>query len=167
MRLPNSTDRLLTRDVNYLDYGANPLTQAAAADLSRFSDFRGPKAASLLRPYSEGTLPAPSPAFTSLSFCGKMFPSAPKPSASRSAPSYLTMITWFRTGSRSARHERGSDRFDPAPRYIRNNRDLAEWVHIDVLFQAYCFPLRYGEATKANRFAKCVGRTLRCEKDHP
>ncbi|MBI1763524.1 MAG: vanadium-dependent haloperoxidase [Acidobacteria bacterium] len=26
---------------------------------------------------------------------------------------------------------------DPTPRYIRNGRDLAEWVHIDVLFQAY------------------------------
>ncbi len=27
--------------------------------------------------------------------------------------------------------------FDPTPRYIRNLRDLTEWVHIDVLFQAY------------------------------
>jgi hypothetical protein len=27
--------------------------------------------------------------------------------------------------------------FDSTPRYIRNMRDLAEWVHIDVLFQAY------------------------------
>ncbi len=26
---------------------------------------------------------------------------------------------------------------DPTPRYIRNGRDLSEWVHIDVLFQAY------------------------------
>lgn len=26
---------------------------------------------------------------------------------------------------------------DPVRRYIRNGRDLAEWVHIDVLFQAY------------------------------
>lgn len=28
-------------------------------------------------------------------------------------------------------------RFDGTRRYIRNGRDLAEWVHIDVLFQAY------------------------------
>jgi membrane-associated phospholipid phosphatase len=27
--------------------------------------------------------------------------------------------------------------FDATPRYIRNGRDLGEWVHIDVLFQAY------------------------------
>ncbi|MDX2034820.1 MAG: vanadium-dependent haloperoxidase [Blastocatellia bacterium] len=26
---------------------------------------------------------------------------------------------------------------DPTPRYIRNGRDLSEWVHIDVLYQAY------------------------------
>jgi hypothetical protein len=27
--------------------------------------------------------------------------------------------------------------YDPVRRYIRNGRDLGEWVHIDVLFQAY------------------------------
>jgi hypothetical protein len=27
--------------------------------------------------------------------------------------------------------------FDQTPRYIRNGRDLAQWVHVDVLFQAY------------------------------
>ncbi len=32
---------------------------------------------------------------------------------------------------------RGAYPLDPTPRYIRNGRDLAEWVHIDVLYQAY------------------------------
>src|SRR5262249_44810855 len=27
--------------------------------------------------------------------------------------------------------------YDPTLRYVRNGRDLAQWVHIDVLFQAY------------------------------
>ena len=31
----------------------------------------------------------------------------------------------------------GQIRFDPTRRYIRNGRDLSQWVHIDVLFQAY------------------------------
>jgi hypothetical protein len=31
----------------------------------------------------------------------------------------------------------GKARFDPQRRYLRNGRDLAQWVHIDVLFQAY------------------------------
>jgi hypothetical protein len=29
------------------------------------------------------------------------------------------------------------DTFDPVPRYMRNGRDIGQWVHIDVLFQAY------------------------------
>src|SRR5262249_36868223 len=31
----------------------------------------------------------------------------------------------------------GANQFDPIPRYIRNGRDLGQWVHVDVLFQAY------------------------------
>src|SRR5689334_15022681 len=31
----------------------------------------------------------------------------------------------------------GPDAFDPVPRYIRDGRDMGQWVHIDVLFQAY------------------------------
>jgi len=31
----------------------------------------------------------------------------------------------------------GENQYDPISRYIRNGRDLGEWVHIDVLFQAY------------------------------
>jgi hypothetical protein len=31
----------------------------------------------------------------------------------------------------------GPGSFDTVPRYIRNGRDLGQWVHIDVLFQAY------------------------------
>ena len=30
-----------------------------------------------------------------------------------------------------------SDQFDSVRRYIRNGRDIAQWVHVDVLFQAY------------------------------
>src|SRR4029434_3100349 len=31
----------------------------------------------------------------------------------------------------------GPDRFDPQGRYIRNGRDLAQYVHVDALYQAY------------------------------
>jgi membrane-associated phospholipid phosphatase len=30
-----------------------------------------------------------------------------------------------------------ADAFDPVPRYMRNGRDIGQWVHVDVLFQAY------------------------------
>lgn len=35
--------RALTRDVPFTDYGTDPMIAAAAADLSLFSDYRGPK----------------------------------------------------------------------------------------------------------------------------
>src|SRR5207237_5747980 len=31
----------------------------------------------------------------------------------------------------------GPDQFDATPRYIRNGRDLSQWVHVDALYQAY------------------------------
>ena len=31
----------------------------------------------------------------------------------------------------------GPNHFDATPRYIRNLRDLAQWVHVDALYQAY------------------------------
>lgn len=31
----------------------------------------------------------------------------------------------------------GTDVFDSTPRYIRNLRDLSQWVHVDALYQAY------------------------------
>jgi membrane-associated phospholipid phosphatase len=31
----------------------------------------------------------------------------------------------------------GGDIFDSIPRYVRNGRDLGQWVHVDVLFQGY------------------------------
>ena len=132
----------LTRDVNYLDYGANPLTQAAAADLSLFSDFRGPKAggrvtpATLFRGNTPGDLAGP---YIS-QFLWKDVPFGAQTINQRIRTvvpndDYLVSYNDWLEVQRGA--ERGSNRFDPVPRYIRNNRDMAEWVHIDVLFQAY------------------------------
>ena len=43
----------LTRDVPFVEYDTNPLTQAAAVDLSKFSVFKGPKAGGVV---TTGTL---------------------------------------------------------------------------------------------------------------
>jgi len=40
----------LARDVPFTDYGTNPITLAAVADLSKFSDFRGPKVNGVVTP---------------------------------------------------------------------------------------------------------------------
>ena len=132
----------LLRDVNFLDYGASPLAAAAAADLTAFgADFKGPKVGgavtpqSLFRSVAPGTLVGP----------------------------YIAQFMWLNTPYGAEQVDRKTwtklpidhnltfgnflavqNGFVPeAPafaglrRYIINGRDLAEWVHIDVLFQAY------------------------------
>jgi hypothetical protein len=166
----------LTRDVNYSDYDSHPLTNAAAAELSRFSDFRGPRLASrsaqtanftaahaetesdrtsrgtrtkalsrqaqpvtpntLFRGNTSGDLIGP---YIS-QFLWKDAPFGAQTISQKmrtplAGDDYMTSYDDWLAVQRGA--NRGLNRFDPTPRYIRNNRDLAEWVHIDVLYQAY------------------------------
>jgi hypothetical protein len=132
----------LTRDVHYLDYGANPLTQAAASDLSLFSDFRGPKAGGRVTPATlfRGNTPGDVAGPYISQFLWKDVPFGAQTISQRIRTvvpddDYLVSYNDWLEVQRGA--ERGSNRFDPVPRYIRNNRDMAEWVHVDVLFQAY------------------------------
>ncbi|MDQ3010782.1 MAG: vanadium-dependent haloperoxidase [Acidobacteriota bacterium] len=178
----------LTRDVSFLDYDSNSLTNAAAADLSRFSDFRGPRfhprfalplrgqsnlesqtavseleaggseieqqdqlrvpvrqqisgpvtPATLFRGNTPGDLVGP---YISQFLWKNFFYGAQPVSQKMRVPipgdDYLTNYSdWLFT--QSARGHAGlPSNYDQTLRYIRNGRDLAEWVHIDLLFQAY------------------------------
>ena len=192
----------LTRDVNFLDYDIHPMTQAAAADLTRMSDFRGPRNTGSPLPIRNGGTAAFTSTGTSTGTSANAFVSEDarfeREAAEREAndaqqvlnkplrqptTGLVTVQTLFRgltpgdvTGPYISQYlwkdvpfgaqtisgrmrtvNPGSDyltRFsdwlvtqngngsfnytaDPTPRYIRNGRDLGEWVHIDVLFQAY------------------------------
>jgi len=188
----------LTRDVFFLDYDGHPLTIAAAEDLSKFTDFRGPKFPRLnmrrsplgsresdgatsvedealfeLQADNSATAQSVTPSGTQLNrapdrqaqtsrvipstlfrgnspgdiigpyisqFLWKEIPYgvqtiSQKIRTVQPGVDYLTNYAdWLVTQNGTANFDRP---FDPAPRYIRNLRDLAEWVHIDVLFQAY------------------------------
>jgi hypothetical protein len=50
---------------------------------------------------------------------------------------YLTKFADWLTAQVNTGHQALPNRYDSVARYIRNGRDLAEWAHIDVLFQAY------------------------------
>lgn len=50
---------------------------------------------------------------------------------------YLTNYDDWLFAQNSRGHQNLPNRYDQTRRYIRNGRDLGEWVHIDVLFQAY------------------------------
>jgi hypothetical protein len=187
----------LTRDVFFLDYDTNPLTNAAAADLSKFTDFRGPR----LRPTASrvnsgsgasgqswqpsGNEDVPGRQIAGEAHNDRPFQQLGGAPVRRIFNGNVTPATLFRGNTPGdlvgpyisqflwkdigygvqtisqkmrtpipgddylttysdwlfAQNSRGDknlpNRYDLTRRYIRNGRDLGEWVHIDVLFQAY------------------------------
>jgi hypothetical protein len=132
----------LTRDLPFSEYESNPLSIKAAQDLSKFSDFRGPKAsgrvtpATLFRGGSPGDLTGP---YIS-QFMLKDTPFGAERIDRRmqttvAGVDYMTSYSEWLAIQNGASAQ--ANQFDPTPRYIRNGRDLSEWVHIDVLFQGY------------------------------
>ncbi|MCI0402533.1 MAG: vanadium-dependent haloperoxidase [Acidobacteria bacterium] len=131
------------RDVEFTDYASNRLAQMAARELSMLSDFRGPRQGGLVtgqtlfRDNLPGTLAGP---YIS------QFMLKPTPFGAervdrqmttlRSGVEYATNFSEWLDSQRGCNPTRAQE-FDPVRRYIRNGRDLAEWVHIDVLYQAY------------------------------
>jgi hypothetical protein len=132
----------LTRDVPFLEYENDPLTNAAAADLSRLSDFRGPKAdhrvttGTLFRGDTAGDLTGP---YLS-QFLWKNVPYGATPIVQRirtTVPNldYMTSYSdWLVIQNGAAA---GANQFDPTPRYIRNARDLTSFVHQDFSYQSF------------------------------
>jgi hypothetical protein len=133
----------LLRDVPFSQYAANPIANAAAADLTIYgNDFNAPKiggavtTATLFRGHTPGDLKGP---YLSQFFYHDCNFGAnnieQKITTTVPGVNYMTdFATWLAV-------QRGvsqpADIFDPVPRYMRNGRDIGQWVHIDVLFQAY------------------------------
>jgi hypothetical protein len=132
----------LLRDVPFNEYATHPLANKAAADLSQFSDFRGPKSGgsvttgTLFRENFPGALTGPY--ISQFMWLDTPFgaESVNRQMRTRSAGiDYLTNYQdWLAVQNGALVADGG---FDSTLRYIRSGRDLAEWVHIDVLFQAY------------------------------
>jgi len=132
----------LLRDVHFSEYDANPLTNRAAMELSALSDFRGAKVggqvtpATLFRADIPGVLEGP---YVS-QFLLRDVPFGPQLIGQQMRTvvpnvDYLTAYAnWLAIQNGAAP---GQQQLDPVRRYIRNGRDLARWVQVDVLFQAY------------------------------
>ncbi len=135
----------LVRDVNFADYASNPLTQQAAADLSHFSDFRGPKAGgqvttgTLFRGIAPGELNGP---YLS-QFLWRSVPYGALNITQRyTVPvannDHLTNYNeWLAIQNGASPSGITSTVNDTSPRYLRNNRDLAQYVLRDFNAQAY------------------------------
>ncbi len=139
----------LLRDVPFSDYAANPTATAAAADLNLFgADFKGAKNNSgqvttdlLFRGLTAGDKVGP---WLSQFFYLPCFFGANEISqkirtvlgANSGGADYMTdFASWL--SIQNGVSPSGGDIFDPTPRYMRNGRDIGQWVHIDVLFQGY------------------------------
>jgi hypothetical protein len=132
----------LLRDVPFTEYATNELALEAAEDLSALSDFKGPKAggavtpSTLFRGLFPGDLTGPyisqflwqDAPFGAELLVRKVRTTAAGVDHMTSFPDWLAI----QNGCAAA-----PDRFEPVQRYIINGRDLGQWVHIDVIAQAF------------------------------
>jgi hypothetical protein len=133
----------LLRDVRFADYATHPLAAAAATDLSRLSDFRGPKTAARVTPQTlfRGNAPGETTGpYLSQFMCLDTPFGAELVDRRMRTPiagdDYMTGYSeWL--AIQNGVLPPAANRFDAVRRYIVNGRDLSEWVHIDVLFQGY------------------------------
>lgn len=131
----------LTRDVPYLEYDNNPLTKAAAAELTTLSDFTGPRIdgkvtpktlfrdnilGDLVGPYISQFLLKPVP-YGATTIEQRYPTTVPGDNYLTSYPEWLSV----QNGSLPS----SSNDLDPVLRYIRNGRDLGAYVHSDFSFE--------------------------------
>jgi hypothetical protein len=137
----------LLRDVAFSAYETDPAARAACAELSRLKDFRGPKQnglvtpATLFRGFTHGDSAGPYVSQFLLKPLGYGAIRIEQKlntylALNNGGTDYMTdTASWLAV--RNGAGPFGSNRIDPMPRYARNGRDLAAYVHVDVLFEAY------------------------------
>ena len=138
----------LARDVPFSDYDSDPTALDAAAELGSLPAFQGPRdrrgrvtAQTLFRGFTPGDVIGP---YVSQFFL-QQFSVGAIPVSWIHDHSFLARW-WFRLPDRHGFMAKGckTDRRrlppahpDPQLRYLRSGRDLAEYVHNDVLYQEY------------------------------
>jgi hypothetical protein len=139
----------LLRDIPFTDYSTNAIATAAAADLTLFgADFKGPKNSKgrvtsnlLFRGLTPGDKSGPLmsqfwylPCFFGANEVNQKIRTVH--GVASGGANYMTnFATWLSVQNGVA--PATNDIFDPTPRYMRNGRDIGQWVHVDVLFQGY------------------------------
>lgn len=141
----------LLRDVHFSDYESDSTAAGAAADLSRFSDFRGPKdggavtPGTLFRGFTPGDVAGPFVSqFLLRDFDYGTLRVSQREQTGKPGVDYVTdPAEWLRIQNgcdpgvpRSEQLELGPGG-EPVRRYARNARDLATYVHFDALYEAY------------------------------
>jgi membrane-associated phospholipid phosphatase len=127
----------LTRDIPFNDYDSNSSIAAAVADLSQFSSFSGINVGSLFRGTTPGDLIGP---YISQFLWRNVPYGAMAITQTYRVPvvgdDHMTSYnSWLNIQNGVAAI--AGNTIDPSVRYIRNGRDLAEYVHKDFSYQAF------------------------------
>lgn len=126
----------LTRDVSFANYGTDPLIARAVTQLNAIGG--GPVTpATIFRGFAPGCQVGPylSQFFYLPCYYGpnhieqKLVPQL-------AGQSFMTSYTEF-LNIQNGRAPAGIATFSGSPRYMINGRDIGNWVHVDMLFQAY------------------------------
>jgi hypothetical protein len=130
----------LCRDINFTQYGQEPLTQAAIAELNSLPAFRGPKPVTpqtLFRGFTAGDVIGPYVSqFLLLPFSYGAVPVTQLLTTYAPGVDYMTdQSSWLAV--QNGQGPFGSNQVDPNPQHMRNGRGLGAYVHVDVLFEAY------------------------------
>jgi len=132
----------LTRDISFTEFETSRQAAAAGADLSSFSDFRGPKEGSQVTPGTlfRGVTPGDlaGPYISQFLLRDFAYGSLVISHRQETVPAGLDHLTdydaWLFVQNGGLP---GPERIEQQRRYIRNGRDLAHYVHVDALYEAY------------------------------
>jgi membrane-associated phospholipid phosphatase len=133
----------LTRDVPFADFDTDPIVAEAAADLSRLSDYRGPRSGgqviprTLFRGDTAGDLRGP---FISQFLLrdipyGTLLVTQRMDTLRHPADHLTTFDQWLAVQNGAIPAADGRD--TTHRRYLRKPRDIAHYVHYDALYEAY------------------------------
>ncbi len=149
----------LARDVNFIDYDSDPTIAAACTDLNKLTDFRGPTSSGAVTPdtifrgNTAGDLVGPF--ISQFLWLDVPLGALYVPQMIYTVPGGVNYLTDFSSWLNVQNgFKPGAYNLDPTPRYVRNLRDMAEWVHMDALYQAYltsCLILLGINATTTSR----------------
>jgi hypothetical protein len=130
----------LCRDVNFTQYGNEPISQAAIAELNSLPAYAGPKPVTpqnLFRGFTPGDVVGPyasqfilqPTAFGAIPITQQFTTYAP-------SLDYLTdQATWLAV--QNGQGPFAASQPDPNLQHLRNGRGIGAYVHVDVLFEAY------------------------------
>ena len=133
----------LLRDIPFTEFATNTQIQQAADDLTRLSDFRGPKAGSQVTPGTifRGSTPSDllGPYLSQYLLVDVPYGSLKIEQLQRTVVAGVDYLTQFDSwlAVQNGHVALLGDQFDPTRRYIRNMRDLGQYVHVDALYEAY------------------------------